>query len=292
MNPRVFVSSTYVDLVEHREAVQKAIRQLGGTDISMENFGARDERPKAECLRLIREEADLFVGIYAHRYGYVPHGEQKSITESEYDAAGNQNLSRFIYLVDDEIAWKPTFIDQGTLGEKLQQLKQRLKTTHICKVFSNKDQLATFVAADLGRHILRNQLHHVLPGGAEGDSVRPADQWSGKEWNDHRAAEYARTREVFLVHSIAPSMEPGQLYDIFIYLKKHWTGDLSEVKHAQFYLGRYWGHRVFDVPNNGGYIGIRTAAYGEFLCVCRVIFTDGQEVFLQRYVNFEDYATT
>ena len=116
MNQRVFVSSTYVDLIEHREAVDsRAIRQLGDTDVSMENFGARDERPKAECFRLIREASNLNpVGIYAHRYGYVPDGEQKSITESEYDAAGNQNLPRFIYLVDsylENCAWKPMLID-------------------------------------------------------------------------------------------------------------------------------------------------------------------------------------
>ncbi len=63
---RVFVSSTYTDLREYRDAVQKAIRQLGSIDISMENFGAKDDRPKAECLRVIREESDLFVGIYAY----------------------------------------------------------------------------------------------------------------------------------------------------------------------------------------------------------------------------------
>ena len=287
MNQRVFVSSTYIDLAEYRESVQKAIRQIGDVDVSMENFGARDERPKAECLRLIRDESDLFVGIYAHRYGHIPDGEQKSITESEYDAAGDQNLPRFIYLVNDEIAWKPMFIDQGISSDKLKQMKQRLKTTHICKVFSNKDELATFIAADLGRHSLRLQLQQVPPGGTEADLERPTGPWSAEQWNKFRAAKYAQSREVFLVHSLAPSVVPGQRYDIFIYLKKHWTGDLSDIKHAQFYLGRWWGHRVFDVPNSGGHIGIRTSAYGEFLCVCRVIFNDGQEVFLQRYINFE-----
>jgi hypothetical protein len=292
MNQRVFVSSTYIDLTEHRRAVQTAIRQLGAIDISMENFGARDERPKTECLRIIHEESDLFVGIYAHRYGYIPDGEHKSITEYEYDAAGNRNLPRFIYLVDEDIEWKPSFIDSGAAGEKLRQLKLRLKTRHACQTFSNKDQLATFVAADLGRHISRQELRHVPSGGADGNSPRVANDGDWKEWNKYRAAEYARSREVFLVHSLAPSTEPGQLYDIFIYLKKHWTGDLSEIAHAQFYLGRWWGHRVYDVPNNGGHIGIRTAAYGEFLCVCRVVFKDGQEVVLDRYINFDASATS
>jgi len=65
VNRCVFVSSTFVDLKDHRLTVQKAIKQLGAVDISMENFGARDERPKKECLRIIGEECDTFVG-YMH----------------------------------------------------------------------------------------------------------------------------------------------------------------------------------------------------------------------------------
>jgi hypothetical protein len=63
----VFVSSTIANLSEHLATVQSAIRQLGALDISMENFGARDERPKEECLRVIANEVDSFAGTYAHR---------------------------------------------------------------------------------------------------------------------------------------------------------------------------------------------------------------------------------
>jgi hypothetical protein len=72
MTHRVFLSSTFTDLAGHRRAVQNGIRQLGAIDVSMEHFGARDERPADECVRLVQQESDLFVGIYAHRYGYGP----------------------------------------------------------------------------------------------------------------------------------------------------------------------------------------------------------------------------
>lgn len=78
----VFVSSTFKDLKAHRNTVREGIRQLGAIDVSMENLGARDERPKEECLRLIKEESQIFVGIYAHRYGFVPQGDDVSITQS------------------------------------------------------------------------------------------------------------------------------------------------------------------------------------------------------------------
>jgi hypothetical protein len=74
---RVVVSSTSVDLKDYRIPVQGVIRKLGLIDVSMEQFGARDERPKDECLRLIKEESDLFVRIYAYQYGFIPKGEKK-----------------------------------------------------------------------------------------------------------------------------------------------------------------------------------------------------------------------
>jgi len=152
MKKRVFISSTFSDLVSLREAVEKAIRQLGAIDISMENFGARDERPKEECLRLIREESDVYIGIFAYRYGYIPEGDETSITEAEYREASSSGIPRLIYLVDERIPWVPSNIERGLGESKLHKLKGELRANHICGVFSTEDDLAAKVAADLGRH--------------------------------------------------------------------------------------------------------------------------------------------
>lgn len=152
VDKRIFVSSTFSDLADYRQSVQAAIRQLGAIDVSMEHFGARDERPKDECLRLVREESDIFIGIYAHRYGFVPEGDDISITEAEYNEATSAALPRLIYFLDEATPWIPALIDRGATGEKVQVLKTNLKANHICAFFSNKDELAAKVAADLGRH--------------------------------------------------------------------------------------------------------------------------------------------
>jgi len=287
----VFVSSTFIDLVEHRETVQKALRQLGAIDVSMENLGARDERPKSECLRIISEEVDTFVGIYAHRYGFIPKGDRKSITESEYDAASQSSLPRYIYLVNEDAPWTPKFIDGGTNAGKLAKFKQRVSSTHICKRFSTKDDLATSVAADIGRHMLRASLPRVSSSPAAGTrKASGASAWSAAEWNEHRYGKYKASRDLFLVHSLAPSSDPKQLFDIFIYLQRHKSTDLSDVKGAEFFLGPYWKDQVFRIPNKGKALGIAVSAYGEFLCVCKVIFKDGSTAFLERYINFSEYA--
>ncbi len=70
---KVFISSTYKDLIDYRA---KAILAVEGTSYQaskMEVFGARSEEPLEACLKKI-EESEIFIGIYALRYGFVPDG--------------------------------------------------------------------------------------------------------------------------------------------------------------------------------------------------------------------------
>ena len=47
---RVYVSSTYSDLKDHREVVYRTLRQMGHDVIAMENYVATDQRPVDKCL--------------------------------------------------------------------------------------------------------------------------------------------------------------------------------------------------------------------------------------------------
>jgi len=289
---RAFISSTFVDLKEHRAAVRERIQQMGLVDVAMESFGARDERPKRECVRLVREESDYFVGIYAHRYGFVPAREKVSVTESEYNEATLANLPRLIYLVDEDHPWPPRFVDSGTGANRLRRLRRRLLNAHVCERFNTPDHLASLVAADLGRQLNRRHAVRVGPGidlpDIGIDSIRGKVADGAGWWNAVRYGVYETNRDVFLTHVIEPSRTRGQKFDVYIYLLKHHSNDLSDVRLAEFFLGEYWESRVFPaVRQPNGFIGIATAAYGTFLCICKVTFNDGYEVMLQRYIDFE-----
>jgi len=162
---RVFVSSTFVDLEKHRDAVLKEILRLGATTVAMEQFGARDERPKEECLRIIREETDAFVGIYAHRYGSIPPGDELSITQQEYEEAFQRKVPTFVYLVDPSYRWSRKLVDEGPAAEKLRAFKQRLQRDRIYGRFTTPDSLAKGVIADLGRHFLGDDDTEVVRRG-------------------------------------------------------------------------------------------------------------------------------
>ena len=82
---KVFISSTYQDLIDYRAAAIEAVEGTSYQAVKMEVFGARSDEPLNACLQEI-EQCDLFIGIYAHRYGYVPDSSNISITEMEYQA--------------------------------------------------------------------------------------------------------------------------------------------------------------------------------------------------------------
>ena len=49
------------------------------------------------------DEADVYVGVFAYRYGYVPEGHDISITEMEYNRAVELDKPRLIFFMDANI---------------------------------------------------------------------------------------------------------------------------------------------------------------------------------------------
>lgn len=95
-------------------------------------------------------------------------------------------------------------------------------------------------------------------------------------------------RNLFLVHRIAPSPDPEQLYNVVIYLVPSLRyGSLTGVNAVEYYMGKYWGRMVHrSIDRATGFV-IATDAYAPFTCTARVFFSDGTSVFLHRYVDFE-----
>ncbi len=86
---KVFISSTYLDNKKRRKIVEDAIIRAKMHPVGMEYFAASVNLSKEECLKKVGE-CDVLVGVIAHRYGWIPPGEQVSITELEYDAAAER----------------------------------------------------------------------------------------------------------------------------------------------------------------------------------------------------------
>ena len=89
---RIFLSSTFADLAEHRAAVFKALQELTWVDtekpeiVRQEDFGL-SAQPAIETLLQQVKSSNWFVLLVGSRYGYVPEGQSKSVVELEYEAA-------------------------------------------------------------------------------------------------------------------------------------------------------------------------------------------------------------
>src|SRR5215510_3818639 len=98
----VFVSSTSVDLVDFRQVVIDQLLRMGQMPIGMEHFGSRTQDATTVSLAEVAG-CDLFIGIYAFRYGYTPEEDGLSITEQEYHEARSRGKRCLCYFADESL---------------------------------------------------------------------------------------------------------------------------------------------------------------------------------------------
>jgi HEAT repeat protein len=145
---QVYVSSTFLDLKECREKVRLVLRKMGHEDMAMEYYAAEDQRPVEKCLSDVAR-CDLYIGIFAWRYGYVPsevNPDDLSITEMEYRQAQKTGKKCLIFLLSETAPWPPKDIDRDRT--RIERLREELGQKHgTGSPFMSADELAGFVAA-------------------------------------------------------------------------------------------------------------------------------------------------
>lgn len=128
------ISSTALDLPEYRMVARDICLEYGITPKMMEHLGARDSDAISESLRLV-DECDLYVGIFAHRYGHIPEGHDISICEMEYDRAVECGVPRLIFMMDEDLPVLPSRMDRGDKHTKLERFKTEKIGEDRCAVF-------------------------------------------------------------------------------------------------------------------------------------------------------------
>ncbi len=93
---RLYLSSTLSDLGDERRAVKEV---LSGDYTVVESYEA-DPRPLWQSCVADVASCTIYIGIVGLRYGFVPPGQGKSITELEFDAALEKGLRCFVFVKD------------------------------------------------------------------------------------------------------------------------------------------------------------------------------------------------
>ena len=112
----VMISSTAKDLPEHRKQVIEACQRVGMFPLAMEHLPADPEDGARVSVRMI-EDADVYIGIFASRYGYVPKGSRISVTEMEYNRAVELGIPCLIFFMPEDHPVKPRDVERGTGAE-------------------------------------------------------------------------------------------------------------------------------------------------------------------------------
>src|ERR1700686_544202 len=133
---KVMGSSTALDLPEHRKEVLDAGVRQGMFPGMMERLPAGDAARIAEPLRMVNE-ADIYLGIFAYRYGHIPKGYDISVTEMEYKRAVEQGIPRLIFLMHEKHPITAADFETGVGATKLEVLKARLKAERVVNFFKS-----------------------------------------------------------------------------------------------------------------------------------------------------------
>ena len=153
---KVYLSSTFIDLIEHREVVKTALERAQFDIECMEKYSAFDERPKDKCLADVAE-CDYYVLILAWRYGYQPaddNPDKLSITRMEYEEAVRLGKKPLVFLLDPDCDWKRKFTDPDSYSPEsaIAKFREHIRLEHGCRSFTTPESLSTEVLAAL-RHL-------------------------------------------------------------------------------------------------------------------------------------------
>ncbi|HKB59177.1 MAG TPA: DUF4062 domain-containing protein [Gallionellaceae bacterium] len=97
---QVFVSSTFTDLKNERQAAVEAILAAGHIPAGMELFAAGDES-QLEVIRRWIDDSDVYMLILGGRYGSVDPSTGVSYTELEYDYAVQKGMPLFAVVLSE-----------------------------------------------------------------------------------------------------------------------------------------------------------------------------------------------
>jgi hypothetical protein len=170
----VMIGSTCLDLPQHREEIRSACEELGCLARMMEHLPASEASAVCASLALV-DEADIYIGVFGYRYGYVPKGETKSITHLEYERACQRGIPILIFLMDINHRVVPADIETGEGAERLRALKTDLKTghNHVVNYFRSAKDLHTKVLLSLGMHLRTAEQGHTQPPNPRPQLIAP-----------------------------------------------------------------------------------------------------------------------
>lgn len=173
---QVFVSSTYMDLKNERQAAVEAILKSGHIPAGMELFSAGEEQ-----LQTIYEwidKSDIYMLILGGRYGTLSEKHTKSYTQLEYEYAVEKKKPIFAVIMSDselQRRVKEDGVDPSTVLELenshlYREFKRSVKESRIVYFYDNVDQVKAHVTHQMLSYMRDNE-KYAFRGWVTGNHV-------------------------------------------------------------------------------------------------------------------------
>ncbi len=163
---QVFISSTFIDLVDERQAVLKAILELDHMPAGMELFPATDDTAW-QLIRDVIDGSDYYVLIVGGRYGSLDEAGL-SYTEKEYDYAVSTKKPVIALLHQNPSGLPREKTEtEPKAWEKLQKFRAKVERKHTCVYWQSADDLKSKVILGVTAAVKR----HPAIGWVRADKV-------------------------------------------------------------------------------------------------------------------------
>ncbi len=162
---QVFISSTYIDLIEERKAVTETLLSADCIPAGMEAFCAEDDE-QFNVIKKVIDLCDYYILILGKRYGSINSETHLSYTEMEYDYALSRGVPILVFPIDGRMGKDP---DEDEMANNLLKLfKIKVSDKRLTSgSWKNAEELSKQVALAMPKIIARKK----RPGWVRGDAV-------------------------------------------------------------------------------------------------------------------------
>jgi hypothetical protein len=210
---QVFVSSTYQDLREERQAAVEAILTAGHIPAGMELFAAGD-KSQMEVIQRWIEESDVFLLILGGRYGSIEPESQMSYIHLEYEYAVSKNKPYFAVVIGEQyLEEKIKRLGSAAVDDpvRLKKFRDQIEKK-IVKFWNDPRDIKLAILETLMEFARRSDLHGWVPGNESMDTAAVAEELA------RLARENADLRKQLADGSSAIQTYSGLRYDELIRL--------------------------------------------------------------------------
>lgn len=167
---QVFISSTYTDLINERNAVRDTIMMMNQFPIGMEQFTASDDDQWKVIQELI-DCSDYYILIIGKRYGsLIEDGKYTGIsyTQREFEYALSQGVPVLAFIKANDASFSGDSFETDPIKlQKLNDFTESVKTGRVVKWFKTPGELSLQVISALNNAFQKND----RPGWIRGDQT-------------------------------------------------------------------------------------------------------------------------